>query len=258
MSGRSFILLVDRGRGVRAGQDHAQADRHALQPERFTIFRARHVSRVAGATPSTFPARGPGEGASASEMFRRRGRPHHRIRSPHGRSPCRAGTESPSTRPRHFVTTAPRLEQAMKAIEEELDEAAPGIVRRKQASRGATAGTAHALRPGDDAGDRVSAPASKNYSMHLSGRFPRAKRPFCLFRLLPQRLPCWSSTSRTSSLPQLRAMYNGDRSRKTTLVEHGFPPAHRRWTNRPLTFDEYDSMIKPGDLRVCDAGPTTS
>ena len=80
----------------------------------------------------------------------------------------------------------------------------------------------------------------ENYSMHLSGRSP-GERPFCLFDFFPNDFLLVIDESHVS-LPQLRAMYNGDRSRKTTLVEHGFrlPSA---LDNRPLTFEEFESMV---------------
>ena len=95
--------------------------------------------------------------------------------------------------------------------------------------------------------------------MHLSGRSP-GDRPFCLFDFFPKDFLLVIDESHVS-LPQLRAMYNGDRSRKTTLVEHGFrlPSA---LDNRPLTFAEFESMVNqviyvsatPADyeLQQCD------
>ena len=55
------------------------------------------------------------------------------------------------------------------------------------------------------------------------------------------------------TLPQVRAMYNGDRARKTTLVDYGFrlPCA---FDNRPLTFDEFYPTAQPGDLRLRHPG----
>ena len=76
----------------------------------------------------------------------------------------------------------------------------------------------------------------ENYSRHLSGR-PPGSRSVHADGLFSRRITCWSSTSRTSTVPQIGGMYEGDRSRKTVLVEHGFrlPSA---LDNRPLKFDE--------------------
>ena len=87
----------------------------------------------------------------------------------------------------------------------------------------------------------------ENYARHLEGR-EAGSRPFCLldyFRHVPNRQPNdWLMFIDEShvTLPQVRAMYNGDQSRKKTLINHGFrlPSA---LDNRPLTFDEFESLI---------------
>lgn len=80
----------------------------------------------------------------------------------------------------------------------------------------------------------------ENYSMHLSGR-NFGERPHCLFDYFPEDYLLIVDESHVT-VPQLRAMYNGDRARKTTLVQHGFrlPSALE---NRPMKFDEFESMI---------------
>jgi len=95
----------------------------------------------------------------------------------------------------------------------------------------------------------------ENYSRHLSGREAGA-RPFCLFDFFPEDFLLIIDESHVG-MGQIRAMYNGDKSRKTTLVEHGFrlPSA---LDNRPLTFDEFNSLINqvvyvsatPGDYEL--------
>ncbi|MFH1050757.1 MAG: excinuclease ABC subunit UvrB [bacterium] len=81
----------------------------------------------------------------------------------------------------------------------------------------------------------------ENYSMHLTGRTP-GERPECLFDFFPEDFLLVIDESHVTT-PQLRAMYNGDRSRKTTLVEWGFrlPSALE---NRPLKFEETEEMMK--------------
>ncbi|MBM4150250.1 MAG: excinuclease ABC subunit UvrB [Ignavibacteria bacterium] len=80
----------------------------------------------------------------------------------------------------------------------------------------------------------------ENYSMHLTGRKP-GDRPQCLFDYFPEDYLLIIDESHVT-LPQLRAMYNGDRKRKMTLVEHGFrlPSALE---NRPLRFEEIESLV---------------
>ncbi|REL38877.1 excinuclease ABC subunit UvrB [Rhodohalobacter sp. SW132] len=81
----------------------------------------------------------------------------------------------------------------------------------------------------------------ENYSRYLSARKP-GERPYCLFDYFPDDFMLVVDESH-QTVPQIGAMYGGDRSRKVELVEHGFrlPSA---LDNRPLTFEEWESMIK--------------
>lgn len=80
----------------------------------------------------------------------------------------------------------------------------------------------------------------ENYSRHLSGRQP-GERPAVLLDYFPKKFIAFVDESHVT-LPQVRAMYAGDRSRKTTLVDHGFrlPSA---LDNRPLFYDEFNTML---------------
>ena len=99
----------------------------------------------------------------------------------------------------------------------------------------------------------------ENYSRHLTGR-PPGERPYCLFDYFPDDYLLVVDESHVT-LPQVRAMYNGDRARKLSLVEHGFrlPSA---LDNRPMTFEEYerqhDQVIfvsaTPGDYELEKTG----
>ena len=79
----------------------------------------------------------------------------------------------------------------------------------------------------------------ENYSRHMDAR-PPGSRPYCLFDYFPKDYLLIIDESHVT-VPQIRGMYNGDRSRKETLVEYGFrlPSA---LDNRPLKFEEYDKM----------------
>jgi excinuclease ABC subunit B len=79
----------------------------------------------------------------------------------------------------------------------------------------------------------------ENYSRYLDGRLP-GTRPFCLLDYFPEDYLMVIDESHVT-LPQVHAMYGGDRSRKETLVEHGFrlPAA---LDNRPLKFEEFEKM----------------
>jgi excinuclease ABC subunit B len=80
----------------------------------------------------------------------------------------------------------------------------------------------------------------ENYSRYFDGRKP-GSRPFCLIDYFPDDFLLVIDESHVT-IPQIRAMYGGDRSRKMNLVEYGFrlPSA---MDNRPLQFDEFESMI---------------
>ncbi len=80
----------------------------------------------------------------------------------------------------------------------------------------------------------------ENYSRYFDGRMP-GSRPFCLLDYFPEDYLIIIDESHVT-LPQIRAMYGGDHSRKKTLVEYGFrlPAAI---DNRPLKFEEFDALI---------------
>ncbi|HEX2787078.1 MAG TPA: excinuclease ABC subunit UvrB [Ignavibacteria bacterium] len=80
----------------------------------------------------------------------------------------------------------------------------------------------------------------ENYSRHMDGR-PAGSRPSCLFDYFPKDFLLVVDESHVT-VPQISGMYNGDRMRKKTLVEHGFrlPSA---LDNRPMTFEEWEGMV---------------
>jgi len=102
-------------------------------------------------------------------------------------------------------------------------------------------------------------PGIENYSLYTSHR-RTGERPACLIDYFPQGFLTIVDESH-ASIPQINGMYNGDRSRKLTLIEHGFrlPSA---LDNRPLKFDEWEAMLDqvvyvsatPGDWELERAG----
>lgn len=98
-------------------------------------------------------------------------------------------------------------------------------------------------------------PGIENYSRYIDGR-KEGEKPFCLMDYFPKDFLMVIDESHVS-LPQVRGMYNGDRARKTTLVEYGFrlPSA---LDNRPLRFEEFERVINqviytsatPGDYEL--------
>ena len=99
----------------------------------------------------------------------------------------------------------------------------------------------------------------ENYSRYFDGRSP-GQRPYCLLDFFPKDYLLVIDESHVT-VPQIRAMYGGDRARKTNLVEYGFrlPAA---FDNRPLTFDEFTEMTNqviyvsatPADYELEQAG----
>ena len=79
----------------------------------------------------------------------------------------------------------------------------------------------------------------ENYSRYFDGR-SSGQRPFCLIDYFPDDFVTFIDESHVT-IPQIRAMYGGDHSRKSVLIEYGFRlPAAA--DNRPLTFDEFESI----------------
>ncbi len=138
----------------------------------------------------------------------------------------------------HYVTPRPALSQAIKTIREELKdrlsfyaaENKPLEAERLQQR------TRYDLEMMEATG---SCKGIENYSRHLTGRKP-GEAPPTLFEYLPKDALVFVDESHVT-IPQLGAMYKGDRARKTTLAEYGFrlPSC---MDNRPLKFEEWDKM----------------
>ncbi|TFG66726.1 MAG: excinuclease ABC subunit UvrB [Gemmatimonadales bacterium] len=95
-------------------------------------------------------------------------------------------------------------------------------------------------------------PGIENYSRYFDGREP-GERPYCLLDYFPDDFLMVVDESHVS-VPQIGAMYAGDRSRKTTLVEHGFrlPSA---LDNRPLSFEEWEEVVPRALFISATPGP---
>jgi excinuclease ABC subunit B len=140
---------------------------------------------------------------------------------------------------RHYVTTYPRLEQAVEAIEEELEERL-AYFRREDKLLEAQRLESRSRYDLEMLREVGFCTGIENYSRHLSGRRP-GERPGCLLDYFQGPFLTVIDESHVT-LPQLRGMYRGDRSRKETLVEHGFrlPSA---LDNRPLYFEEFVGVV---------------
>lgn len=140
---------------------------------------------------------------------------------------------------KHFVTTYPQLERAIKQIEAELEERlvwyrSQGKLLEAQRLESRTRFDIEMMR------EIGYCTGIENYSRHLSGRAP-GERPSVLLDFFPKDFLMIIDESH-QTVPQIRGMFAGDRSRKEVLVEYGFrlPSA---LDNRPLFFEEFESMI---------------
>ena len=140
---------------------------------------------------------------------------------------------------RHFVTTYPQLEEAIKNIQIELAERLESFRSQNKLleAQRLESRTKYDLEMMQEIG---YCSGIENYSRHLSGRKP-GERPFCLIDFFPKDFLLIIDESH-QTVPQIRGMYAGDRSRKEVLVEYGFrlPSA---LDNRPLMYDEFESML---------------
>jgi len=139
----------------------------------------------------------------------------------------------------HFATGREKMERAIKSIEEELEERLKylrdnGKLLEAQRLEQRTRYDIEMMR------EIGFCQGIENYSRHISGRAPGSP-PYTLIDYFPKDFLLVIDESHVT-IPQLRAMYNGDRSRKEALVEYGFrlPSA---FDNRPLTFDEFCQKV---------------
>ncbi|OUP08060.1 excinuclease ABC subunit UvrB [Collinsella sp. An2] len=154
----------------------------------------------------------------------------------------------------HYVTEKPKVTKALKTIEEELEHRVAELKENDKLLE------AQRLQQRTDYDLEMLETMGycngiENYSRHLDGRKP-GEPPFTLIDYFPKDMLCIIDESHVT-VPQIRGMHEGDRSRKVTLVEHGFrlPSA---LDNRPLRFDEFEARIPqfiyvsatPGDYEL--------
>lgn len=140
---------------------------------------------------------------------------------------------------KHFITTRPRIEEAVVNIEREL-EGRLAVLRGQNKLLEAQRLQQRTKFDIEMLLELGYCPGIENYSMYLSGRQPGA-RPFCLIDYFPEEFLIVIDESHVT-IPQINGMYEGDHSRKETLVEYGFrlPSAME---NRPLKFNEFESLV---------------
>ncbi|MCZ0862193.1 excinuclease ABC subunit UvrB [Methanocorpusculum vombati] len=138
---------------------------------------------------------------------------------------------------RHFVTPESEMQRSLASIRAELDSVlAEGNLDDLSAHR-LKQRTQYDLEMIEETG---SCKGIENYSRHFDGR-AAGEKPFCLLDYFPDDFLMVIDESH-QSLPQVRGMYNGDHSRKVSLVEYGFrlPSA---FDNRPLKFPEFEKYM---------------
>ena len=139
----------------------------------------------------------------------------------------------------HYVTTSDKMERAIKTIEAELEERIKyfkdnnKLIEAQRIEERTNFDIEMMKETGFCQG-------IENYSRHISGR-EKGSPPFTLFDYFPDDFLLLIDESH-ATIPQVRAMYNGDKARKESLVNYGFrlPSA---FDNRPLKFDEFEQRI---------------
>jgi excinuclease ABC subunit B len=151
----------------------------------------------------------------------------------------------------HFVMPAEKIDRALAGIRAEMEArvqefTAQNKLLEAQRLRMRTTYDLEMLKEMGYCG------GIENYSRHLTGR-PAGARPATLFDFFPEKSLCVLDESHVT-VPQIRAMYNGDKARKTVLVEHGFrlPSA---LDNRPMNFEEFLSVSGPILFTTATPGP---
>jgi excinuclease ABC subunit B len=152
---------------------------------------------------------------------------------------------------RHFVTSADKLTVAIKDIEQELEDRLKELESQGKVLEAARLKqrTMYDIEMMTETG---FCSGIENYSMHLSRR-KFGEQPATLLDYFPDDYLLFVDESHMT-LPQVRGMHGGDRSRKDVLVEHGFRlPSARE--NRPLRFDEFERMIPQAVFVSATPGP---
>ncbi|MCA9295033.1 MAG: excinuclease ABC subunit UvrB, partial [Phycisphaerales bacterium] len=146
----------------------------------------------------------------------------------------------------HYVLPEDERDRALQQIRDELDESVMALRHEGKLleAQRLLSRTRYDLEMIQEVG---YCSGIENYSRHFDGRAP-GERPYAMldyYRFVPDRRPDeWLVFIDEShvTIPQIRAMYNGDQARKRVLVEHGFrlPSA---MDNRPLTFEEFEELV---------------
>ena len=146
----------------------------------------------------------------------------------------------------HYATTRDKMLRAVGSIEQELEDRLRELKaqdRLLEAQR-LEQRTRYDLEMLQEIG---FCQGIENYSRHISGREPGSP-PYTLLDYFPEDMLVIIDESHVT-IPQIGSMYNGDRSRKESLVEYGFRLSSA-FDNRPLTFAEFESKVKHDPMSV--------
>ncbi|MDO4778398.1 MAG: excinuclease ABC subunit UvrB [Tissierellia bacterium] len=151
----------------------------------------------------------------------------------------------------HYATSREKIKLAVEGIEKELYERLKELTMQNKLveAQRLEQRTLYDIEMLNEIG---FCSGIENYSRHLSQR-PAGSRPFTLIDYFPEDFMLMVDESHVT-LPQVRGMYAGDRSRKQNLVDYGFrlPSA---LDNRPLQFDEFENLIKQSIFVSATPGP---
>ncbi|HKM41759.1 MAG TPA: helicase-related protein, partial [Methanocorpusculum sp.] len=139
---------------------------------------------------------------------------------------------------RHYVSPESEQKRAFVSIRAELESVLAGNKLDDLSAHRLRQRTQYDLEMMEEVG---SCKGIENYSRHFDGRAP-GEKPYCLLDYFPDDFLMVIDESH-QSLPQVRGMYNGDRSRKEPLVEYGFR-LPSTFDNRPLKFPEFEKYLK--------------
>jgi len=244
-------LMLTMAEGQERGRDAILQDLVGIQYHRNDVAFEPGTFRVRGDTVEIYPAYD--EQAVRVELWGDRIERISKIRPLTGET-IQSVPRCAIWPAKHFVTERPAIERAVREIRAELAErlqelrVAGKLLEAQRLDSRTTFDIEMMLEVG-------TCPGIENYSRPIAGR-PPGSRPSCLLDYFPEDYLVVVDESHVT-LPQIGGMFNGDRARKTTLVEYGFrlPSA---LDNRPLHFDEFmelaPTMINvsatPGDLEL--------
>lgn len=151
----------------------------------------------------------------------------------------------------HYVTTPERIERAIGTIEEEFDQAIADFKSRDKLleAQRIEQRTKYDIEMLREIG---FCQGIENYSRHITGR-SKGEKPYTLMDFFPDDYLIIVDESHVT-IPQVRGMYAGDRSRKKSLIENGFR-LESAYDNRPLNFEEFESNIHQVLFTTATPGP---